>query len=412
MTEMPLPEPFVASQASRWRAMDSSSVLETEPTALEAPWVDLPWETLAALIHGVSSIDLTRMPIRSETEAYEFVTHYGYDLSEPTDRQEMEDIAQEAVAFLQQRLLPEPEPAANAIPLRMPASVAMNTDVISLILLAAQPTEDSLASERHWACAVLKVMHTLAHIRNGHRFRYFERAREQILSRFSRVLSVDEPTGQIRLGKVGPGERSLLLYGFEAKDQKSKESILIKLLCKKGHVAEQVEDLLGVRLITHTPAEALLAMEILRENKVLVFPNVIPSRSHNSLLDFNALQQAHQQAMLTGQFADWDTLHQWYAQLQITPPVETFDGHNPHSSTEYRALHLTCRQLIRIKQADRAQEERFFFPYEIQITDRANYLESQQGDSAHAIYKRRQLERARRRVLGPLLATVSADTPT
>ena len=45
-----------------------------------------------------------------------------------------------------------------------------------------------------------------------------------------------------------------------------------------------------------------------------------------------------------------------------------------------------------------------FYPLEIQIMDLKSYEDSKFGPSSHEKYKANQLEAARRRILGPLLA--------
>jgi uncharacterized protein (TIGR04562 family) len=45
----------------------------------------------------------------------------------------------------------------------------------------------------------------------------------------------------------------------------------------------------------------------------------------------------------------------------------------------------------------------FFFAYEIQLLDAASFEKSHQGAASHEAYKQRQVETARRRVLGPEL---------
>jgi uncharacterized protein (TIGR04562 family) len=367
----------------------------------------LPWETLEALVRGISSIDLTAMPMGDREEAYQFVLQYGYDMAHPQDAEEVRHLLLQAVRFIETLLLTHPEwdwaacgePPAPA--LQIPEALLARGDVLDLILIASQGP----APDRHWACAILKVMHTLAHIQNGPLWRYFDQARHQILSAFDQILT---PLGQddgVLLGKLGGG-RTLELFGFETKDEKTRESILVKLLCKKEHVAEAIWDLVGVRLITHTPAEALLAINILRLHKVIVFPNIIPSRSRNNLIDLDRYRTAYQQVsqeLAAGRLTP-EAFEERIRNLDVLPSTyQDFTAHNPSSSQLYRSIHITCRQLIRLKTPGTGGETRFFFPYEIQVLDKASYLESKEGDSAHSVYKRKQLATARRRVLGLLL---------
>jgi uncharacterized protein (TIGR04562 family) len=66
------------------------------------------------------------------------------------------------------------------------------------------------------------------------------------------------------------------------------------------------------------------------------------------------------------------------------------DRHQEH-------LQLVQRLLITLPDGRRT-----FFPYEIQIMDRATYLQAVSGVSNHDAYEKRQLEQVRRRVFGRL----------
>lgn len=370
----------------------------------DATFTALPWETLEAVIRGTSSIDLTAMPLLNREEAYQFVLKYGYDLDNPSDALEVQDMLLQSIQFIEAFLLKNPtinwvEAGEAPSPrLEIPKHLTQTLDLLDLLLLTSQERGE----DRHWACALLKVMHTMAHIQNGPYWHQFEAARNQILSAFEDILT---PLGQesgVLLGKIGGS--TLELWGFETKDQKSRESLLVKLLCKKEHVAEAVWDLIGVRLITNTPAEALLAVNILREQKVLVFPNIIPSRSRNTLIDLDHYKTAYESAfkdLQAGQLTP-EAFDELIRHLDVLPSsYQDFTAHNPSSSDQYHSIHITTRQLIRVKTPQ--GEQRFFFPYELQILDKNSYLESKQGNSAHIQYKKRKMIAARRRVLGLLL---------
>lgn len=373
----------------------------------DATYTALPWDTLEAMIQGTSSIDLKSMPMQTREEAYQFVLRYGYDLDNESDALEVQEILLQAIQFIENYLLQNPEIDWQAVgeattsTSKIPAHLTQTLDILDLIMISSTAHD----SDRHWACAILKVVHTIAHIQNGPYWHQFEEARKQILSAFDDILTPLGEENGVLLGKIGG---SLLeLWGFETKDQKSRESILVKLLCKKEHVAESIWDLIGVRLITQTPADALLAVNILREQKVLVFPNIIPSRSRNTLLDLDKFRHAYEaafQSLERGKLSQ-DEFDDLIHHLDVMPFVDPNDefrhAHNPSTSKAYRSLHITSRQLIRAQTA--YGEQRFFFPYEIQILDKASFLESKLGNSAHSLYKQKQMIAARRRVLGLLL---------
>lgn len=389
---------------------DGVGSVEAQPAAglptVTSSWnPDLPWETLSAMIQGRSSIDLTAMPPANRTEAYDLIYNYGFDLNHPDDKAEMDGYFSEAVRFIEHRFLsPEIDWAAYGEPLppasRIPASVAAACDVLALIMTASQPEHP----DRPWACALLKVIHTLVYIRNSPLYKYHAQAGETILRRFRDVIPVRPDGTLIMLGKNG---RQLPLAAFEAKHYKPRESILIKLLCKKENVAENVWDLVGVRLVTFHPAQAILAVDILREQKVILFPNVIPSRSRNTLIDFNHFRQLYEKELKQARLGrrSMDSLQALFETDDFILPDETHAAQNPLSSPRYRSLHITCRQLLRIPSAPGSgPDTRFAFPYEVQILDQANYLDSKVGHGAHANYKLRQLFAARNRVLGVLLS--------
>jgi uncharacterized protein (TIGR04562 family) len=106
---------------------------------------------------------------------------------------------------------------------------------------------------------------------------------------------------------------------------------------------------------------------------------------------------------------------------------------NVHSSEEYRAIHFTGRQLIKYrnpfmssfnevrklalkdKESPLSQallnldtsaisrDVRFFYPFEVQITDYESHLKNTQGEASHQEYKKAQLRSAMRRIFKPIL---------
>jgi uncharacterized protein (TIGR04562 family) len=381
------------------------------PEQPDVTGLELPWEVLSAMIQGKSSIDLTSMPVYSREQAISMVYNYGFDLNLPEDRAEIEAYFVEAVNFIEYRFLnPGLDWQSLGEPVspmeHIPKAVSSSRDVIDLLMLASQKDHP----HRPWACALLKVIHTLVYIQNSPLYKYHAQASETILSRFREVLHPDEEGTVTLKGQLN--NRELKLYAFEAKHHKPRESILIKLLCKKENVAENVWDLVGVRLVTFHPAEAILAVDILRENKIILFPNVIPSRSRNTLIDFNHFREMYESNLTAYKqgrinLAEMQRLFETDA---FVTPSETHSDQNPLSSPQYRSLHITCRQLLRVKSGEGMGETRFAFPYEVQVLDKASYLNSKVGQGAHASYKQRQLFAARRRVLGSLLAPLG-ETP-
>lgn len=363
---------------------------------------NLAWDSLEGMLKGISAIDMAGMYIHSLEEAEQFIASYGFDYAE--DRDELAMLRDEAVSFITRRLLdPEMDTAEDELGLMSlePPTHFMETDDIRILLLTAS---QGRGLEQHWACAILKVMHILCHINHTVLYRYFGQARQQIVSRYDKAIAY-APSGELILDD-GEGF-SLPLVGMEIKDEKSRDSMLLKLLAKRENVAEEIFDMIGIRLITRTPAEAVLALEILRRRKIVMFSNIIPSRSRNSLIDFDTFKREFGVTVKAYRKGDLQVPEIWQALCAISsPPVssEAFNPLNLSSLSDYRAIHLTERQLVRFRHPVSDEEVRFFFPYEIQLMDEAAYLQNMSGSSAHALYKQNQVCQARRRVLGPLLA--------
>jgi uncharacterized protein (TIGR04562 family) len=132
---------------------------------------------------------------------------------------------------------------------------------------------------------------------------------------------------------------------------------------------------------------------------------VIPSRSRNTLIDFEHFQELYAERLKQFHLGNCplEDIQTIFQTDEFTIPEAVPINQNPLSSPQYRSLHITCRQLLRVKPDSNLAETRFAFPYEIQIFDKESYLESKVGLGAHASYKQRQLFAARRRVLGSLL---------
>ncbi len=323
---------------------------------------------LRAIIGGTSGLDLPHLELGTLAEAEAFCEGYGFDWSVPSHRRELEDIRAEALAFIDERLL---EPGET-----MPGSLRAESDVRRLMMAASDPVADV---EQAWACAVLRVMHIVAHCGSLLEDRYGADIRAQILDRFRPHLGPD-PEHPQRLGPDIP------LVAFEVKAAKSRQSTVLKLLHKAENVAADVFDRIGVRIVTESVADALMVVRYLRVHNVIVFVNIKPTRSRNTLVDLDAL--GPDLATL-----DVGRLAQVVASA---PAVDAKGGANRFSARSYRSIQFTSRQLVR------SQGLRFFFPFEVQILDRASWQATEDGDASHDAYRRRQRQAVRARVLGSL----------
>jgi uncharacterized protein (TIGR04562 family) len=377
-----------------------------------------PWETLSAILGGRSSIDIPRLQLSDVAQAEGFLDCYGFRWDEPHHRRELEVFRQQALGFLQGELLTD-EPD-----LALPTELREEDDVRRLLLLASG---DTRAPSQQWACAVLRVMHTLAHSSSYFNERFGPEIRAQVLGRIeTHLVRGDEGLW------LGRGEDAVPLLDFQVKEAKSTRSVLMKLLHKPENVATDIFDRLGVRFVTRERFDVLRVVRYLRVNNVVMFANLKPSRSRNSLIDLEAL---HDELLRLGQSpglsrADvFEELRHWTAEQPLPPGGTHF---NLYSSIDYHAVQFTCRQLIRVPNPfsngharapepevegeprrlfGNGPELRFFFPFEVQVLDVGSYTASRTGLAAHDEYKARQRETVKRRVLGYLLRRQPPEEP-
>jgi uncharacterized protein (TIGR04562 family) len=407
-------------------------------TQLLSKW-QFEWPIMEVLVSGRSALDLQRLRINTPEDAARFIQCYGYNLENDRDRRRLHAIIVEALNFLETVLMPE-EYAAGMGP---PPEIQHCQDARQLLLWMGSP-DTTYELRRAWACVVLRVMHTILHADETQRAEHLEQAGEQIMRAMQQHLHVDD------LGQTwfGYGPSAVELERVEWKRRKTRESVILKLLQKPGHVAETIYDLIGVRFVTRRLCDVLLLVKNLASEHVISFPNAHSSRSLNTLIDLNHFR-AQIEAMKDMLAAGSLTPAQFESMLARMNFNRPQSGHgraiNPHSSTSYRSVQLTCRQLVRYQHplsgwfermrslaarseipldtrmalndvttmserwiGEAPDEIQAFFPFEIQIMDIATYIHNQFGDAAHDRYKRSQIRAVRRRILGNLLRHLEA----
>ncbi len=341
--------------------------------------LDFEWEILQSIVSGESAIDLGRLDVHSEEEAQDFLAAYGFDPRDEEGHREISKILPLALTFLDEELLPIGP--LHELPPELPL------DAVQLLIIASRVDHPL----RDWACSVLRVCHVVAHgLYLPGRDRVTE-ACSQVERRFRKYLRTEG--GQLFMGDI-PLERVTF------KTEKPWNSLLLKLLCKKDSVAEEIYDHVGCRIVTTTKADALRVVRYLRENHVFVYANIKPSRSFNTLIDLASFRRYVRQAWTDHEMGRL-TLDEFEAKVQAYDrepsgrPEST--PRNPYSDQHYKSLQFTARVLI-VRQTEDGLVERFFFPFEVQIMDHKAYERNMVGKSNHAAYRDRQRLDARRRV--------------
>lgn len=359
------------------------------------------WELLEVIIGGKSSIDLTKIPIKTFQDADIFIKTYGYDLSKEHVKVEAKAIFDEAISFIENMLIPNPE--TKEINLTIPTEIKSEADPRKLILIAG----DLENPNQRWACAVLRMMHTISHVNNDISLKFFPEIQRQILDKIWSSIYINSKGEKY----FGDDENSIKIYDVDVKAKKERNSMIIKLLHKVENVAADVFDQIGVRIITYDKVDALLAIRQLKKTGVLNFCNVKPSRSINRLIDtklFSKLLDENIEKLKSGDLSkeEFEEIIRKRAEKEANLASPEMQLINPHTSREYKSIQFTARQMIRIRYPftdENGELFSFFFPYELQIVDIETHLENRYGKGSYEKYKEKQLMTARRRVLGSLL---------
>ena len=403
-----------------------------EPSSVAKKW-SFNWDMFDVIVGGRSAIDLGRMPIQSLEDAHAFMVNYGFDPEK--DAREIQSVMVEGICFIQKYLMPQEWERG----IQPPDDILYCTD-IRKILLFASSREESESTKQLWACALIRVMHTIAHIQGVYRLMDVEIAREQIMHRFEKYIF---RTNDNRLFFGLEGD-AIELERMEWKYEKARHSIAIKLLHKKANVAENIHDLLGVRMITKSLRDVLLVVKFLKNFHIITFPNANPSRARNTLLDVDQTKfelESLREELETGAITEEAFVKRLDTSIARIEPDE-LTNLNPHSSSNYQSIQLTCRQLIRYPEpifgwssklrsilkfknlperslrivnellqfstnwgaGFQPLENTNFFPFEVHILDEATATANRLGDASHDRYKLSQIRTARRRVLAGILA--------
>lgn len=358
-----------------------------------------PWQALKVLCNGISILDIPRLELKSESEAHQFLATYGFDLFLPEHVEQMWKIYADACSFIERLLCDADHPFPKELKRRENLG-----DFKNLLLVASGiEIEGYRFSEKRyqlWICAILRVMHTITHLQSDLRLKYIKKIKRQTVDRFSAHIQRQSENGleQIFLGFERDKVR---LADFQKKESKVRESMLLKLLHKSETVAQEIYDHVGVRFVTFTRAEAFNVIRYLIEHHLISYANAMASRCRNSLINLDDLRQCLAENGLEDIDANTDSRWaEWDKDFEFPRESE-----NRFSASDYHAIQFTCRPLIRIPMLKKGvrSEMSFFFPFEIQIMDLASYKQSIEGAADHQIYKKKQLEAVRLRVLRGLV---------
>ncbi len=389
-------------------------------------------DVMELMLKGKSAIDSRHgLPIRSKEEAERFLLSYGYSGDNPVESAELIGNYQEALRFIKRYFLkPENPDGAN---LEVPRAFYELSDIRDLFVWASDKSVKETLRMR-WSCSILRVMHTISHLDKDLRHDFFPTIQQQVFDRFYKeVHSVD---GKVFLGDP-KNTGSVELLRFDTKPRKTRDSLIMKLLHKQENVAEEVFDQVGVRFVAKNTVDVVKILKYLKDRYIIMLMNIRPSRSRNNMIDPLLYRRTWREASMQARRGMSKALIDDVLEEALTGGYdemqEAIQANNKFSSANFRSIQFTCRQLIKyrnpiyedIKQLRTilkasldpeirkhvekldlthiSKEQKFFYPFEVQIFDKKNYEEAENGRASHAVYKAAQVQTAMKRVLGLLL---------
>jgi uncharacterized protein (TIGR04562 family) len=207
--------------------------------------------------------------------------------------------------------------------------------------------------------------------------------------------------GKTVLGKPSE-EEHVVLEKFEIKPTKTLTSSVIKLLAKREAHALTLMDKIGVRFVTRSIFDAYRVLRYLHLNALISFPHSLADQVTNTLYPAQLFFEVMDEFRTKSATANPEEV-----EAALERKIKNYVGEVPYlvkgnhfSGSDYRFMKFITRRLIKISLPELGRTVRFFYPFEIQLMDYNTYLMSLQGDQSHKAYKARQLESARRRILG------------
>jgi uncharacterized protein (TIGR04552 family) len=323
-------------------------------------------ECVRLVLRGDSVIDWHRLHLAKEEQARALLSAEEFDPDDPHDRERLESIQAEAIAYLRRQFdFPVPRPVERA-------------SVEELLLLASTKGHRQLC-----ACTVLKAMHIIQHL-DGRELLFSLPASDQDLFHL-----VEEKVYRVVGGMLAAGYPITEFVG----GRKNKDSLYTKLLSKTEATAAAIYDKLRFRIVTRDVDDVLPVLLKLTE-KLFPFNYVVPGQSINTVLHLRRYLESR------------GPLRALLRDLQIPPSEGFIENDNTFSAQSYRVMHfvvdvpirLPDKMLESVPPSAKRLGRVVFVLCEFQLLDRKSESQNETGEASHASYKERQKAAVKRRL--------------
>lgn len=328
-------------------------------------------EGIRLVLQGHSVADWARLNFKGRRDIDGFLKVNGFDVRRKTDSERLDQLRDEAVAFIEKDLDRE-----------VPAQVSGSSVQELLKYASGSPRRDA---QQIYACMILKVMHTINYVDARalfHRWSVSEKELFRMVER--RLIAV------VRTMK----RNNFNIIDFQS-DHKSKSSLVTKLLAKRESHGTEIYDRIRIRIIIESKQDLLPVLFFLGRN-ICPFNYVVPGNSSNNLVTFESMVRSYPRF----------TKHMRHLQRYVGEEPAGCAS-NEFSSDEYRIINFISEIPLRIDRTlkHNLSEEDFrefgrviFTPVEFQIADQETALRNEEGEASHQKYKTRQRQEVVKRL--------------
>jgi len=331
-------------------------------------------ESIRLILRGGSIIDWKRLNFKTAEEINRFLRTNGYD---PTDK---EDIRR--LILLKNRALQYLE---GTFKYEFPKNLRTMNDIHRLFLNASNWREYNRLQV--FSCMVLKVMNIINHIDGRALLGYIDVTPNDLTNYVTDTI-------YSRLKKMQESGLPIVAYSG---GEKSKSSMVTKLLSKQESIASQIFDRVRFRVITEKQEDVLPMLSYLKDEFIAV-NYVIPGQSVNNLLNY--IDTLKKNVRLKPHIKDLQT------DIGIEDEIRIKDFQerrklNVFSADTYHVINFVFDMPLRMtefspKFKDFRHDEFgniIFSLIEIQVVDQMTDTKNQEGEASHERYKQRQIDR-------------------
>ena len=309
------------------------------------------------LLQGNSVIDWHRLALTREDEVRRLLALNCIDADDPADQERLHELRVQAVRYI-----------VEILKLRLDEQIASQVPWLQLPLIASGRS----SAHQRQACMLLKVMHIIYHLDA-------RELRTALAISDSQIFSLVEESVTLMIDALRTAGVPVVEFSWS---RKTKDSLITKMLVKRETSAARVFDRLRFRLIVRGPDDLAPALHIMLRQCV-PFNYVVPGQTVNSLVDLERLTAIRDEAGASAGRGDT----------------------NEFSGSSFRILNFIADLPVRVTDLMPPEERQsgrgsvVFVLAEFQVLDQQTAEANEQGENSHALYKHRQHQAVRVRLL-------------